>query len=159
MQRTKSSMFSALAGWLDGAVLADVYAGAGAVGIEAISRGARFVHFVERDRLALEALRENLARCGIDASRYCVHAEATASVMEASPCPLGDATIVFADPPYDADLAGELLRRVTLAKLPSLSWLVVEHRTRAMVEAPHGMTMERQRRFGDTTVTYFVSSR
>lgn len=156
MQRTKASLFSTLADELDGAVFVDLYAGAGAVGIEALSRGARCVHFVEHNRAGLDALRENLERCGIDSSRYRIHPDAVARVMEARPFPLADATIVFADPPYDADVAGDLLRRVTLAFLPLLSTLVVEHRTRTAVEAPRDMVIERQRRFGDTTVTYFV---
>jgi 16S rRNA (guanine(966)-N(2))-methyltransferase RsmD len=156
MQRTKASVFSTLAEALDGAVFVDLYAGAGAVGIEALSRGARFVHFVERDRSALEALRENLERCGIDERRYRIHADAVARVMEARPFALGDATVVFADPPYDVDLGADLLRRVPLSSLPSLSTLVVEHRTRTAVEAPDGMVIDRERRFGETTVTYFV---
>jgi 16S rRNA (guanine966-N2)-methyltransferase len=156
MQRTKASMFSSLGPWLEGAVFADLYAGAGAVGIEALSRGARFAHFVECDRSALDALRGNLAHCGIDASRFRVHEAAVANVLDARPCPIADATIVFADPPYDADVGEELLRRVALAAMPSLSRLVVEHRTRVSVAAPPGMTKERERRFGDTTTTTFV---
>lgn len=156
MQRTKASMFSSLAGDVDGGVFADLYAGAGAVGIEALSRGARFVHFVERDRAALDALRANLTHCGIEARRFCVHGEAVAGVLDARPCPLADATVVFADPPYDIDVGDELLARVALEALPSMKWLVVEHRTRASIVAPPGMTMERARRFGETTLSYFV---
>ncbi len=154
MQRTKASMFSSLAGWIEGAVFADLYAGAGAVGIEALSRGARFVHFVECDRVALEALRANLAHCGIEASRFRVHGAAVAGVLDARPCPLGDAAVVFADPPYDVDAGDELVSRVAVEALPALQWLVVEHRTRAAIVAPAGLTMERERRFGETMLTY-----
>ena len=156
MQRTKASLFSALAPGMDGAVFVDLYAGAGAVGIEAISRGARRAHFVEHDRTMVNALRENLTRCGIEADRYRVHAESVAQVMSARPCPIADATIVFADPPYDVDVGDDLLAHVSLDVLPALMWLVVEHRTRVIIEPPSGMSIERQRRFGDTTVTYFV---
>ncbi len=156
MQRTKASMFSSLAADVDGAVFADLYAGAGAVGIEALSRGARFVHFVETNRAALDALRENLARCEVDATRFRVHGDPVASVLDARPCPLADASVVFADPPYDLALDDELVARVSLAALPSLAWLVVEHRARARVDAPRGMTKERERRFGETMLTYFA---
>jgi 16S rRNA (guanine966-N2)-methyltransferase len=156
MQRTKASMFSALAGWIDGAVFADLYAGAGAVGIEAISRGARFVHFVEQDRAATAALLENLERCAIGPDRYGVYTASVESVLVARPSALRDATVVFADPPYDADVNTELLARASPASLPSLAWLVVEHRTRTPVVAPPELVIERQRRFGDTTVSYFV---
>jgi 16S rRNA (guanine966-N2)-methyltransferase len=157
MQRTKASVFSALAPWMDGAVFADLYAGAGAVGIEAISRGARVAHFVEHDRTMISALRENLARCDLEADRYRVHAEGVAQVMSARPCPIADATIVFADPPYDVDVGDDLLSHVSLDSLPALVWLVVEHRTRAVIDPPQRMSIERQRRFGDTTVTYFTA--
>ncbi len=156
MQRTKASLFSSLGARLEGAVFADLYAAGGAVGIEALSRGARFVHFVERDRIALDALRGNLERCGIHASRFRVHAQRVAHVLDTRPCPIAETTIVFADPPYDADIGEELLTRVALDVLPSLSCLVVEHRTRVAVAAPRGMTTERERRFGDTTTTTFV---
>jgi 16S rRNA (guanine966-N2)-methyltransferase len=158
MQRTKASVFSALAPWMDSAVFADLYAGAGAVGIEAISRGARAAHFVEQDRTMIDALRENLVGCSIDADRSHVHAAPVAQVMDARPCPIADATIVFADPPYDVDVGDDLLSRVSLDAMPALAWLVVEHRTRTIIEPPPGLSIERQRRFGDTTVTYFVPS-
>ncbi len=156
MQRTKASMFSSLGARVEGAVFADLYAGAGAVGIEALSRGARFAHFVECDRTALDALRENLKLCGIEAGRFRVHEAAVAHVLDARPCPIADATIVFADPPYDAEVGEELLARVSLEAMPSLACLVLEHRTRVRVAAPQGMTTERERRFGDTTTTTFV---
>ncbi len=155
MQRTKASLLSSLADELQGAVFADLYAGAGAVGIEAISRGAQFVHFVERERAALDALRDNVRVCDIvDRSR--VHADTVARVLDARPCPLAAATIAFADPPYEADIDDELLRRIDVAALPALHWLVVEHRTRVVPATPDGMQSERARRFGDTTLTYFV---
>lgn len=156
MQRTKASLFSSLVHALEGATFVDLFAGAGAVGIEAISRGARFVHFVERDRAALAALRENLAACRIDAGRFMVHGESVARILDARPCPVADATLVFADPPYDADLDEALIRHVALDALPELEWLIVERQTRAAITAPAGMTMDRERRFGETTVSYFV---
>ena len=156
MQRTKASLFSSLVRALEGATFVDLFAGAGAVGIEAFSRGARFVHFVERDRAALAALRANLAACRIDAERSCVHGESVARILDARPCPIADATIVFADPPYDADLDRELMQHVSLEALPHLEWLVVERQTRAAVAAPPGSRLERERRFGETTVSYFV---
>jgi len=156
MQRTKASLFSSLAGELEGAVFADLYAGAGAVGIEALSRGARLVHFVERDRAALHALHENATACRIEPGQLRVHARAVAEVLDARPSPIGDASIVFADPPYDADIGDELTGRITIDSMPLLEWLVIEHHTRTALTAPPGMTIERARRFGETTLTYFV---
>ena len=155
MQRTKASVFSSLSPWLDGAVFVDLYAGAGAVGIEALSRGAAFVHFVERDRVAVDALRENLIRCDIEASRFRVHAGTVAEILIARPNPIPDAKIIFADPPYDADVNDDLTSRLDAQSMPALSWLVIEHRTRVLIEAPRGMSLQRDRRFGETTLSYF----
>jgi 16S rRNA (guanine966-N2)-methyltransferase len=156
MQRTKQSMFSSLGEAMRGAVFADLYAGAGAVGIEAWSRGAAYVHFVEQDRDALEALADNLRSCGVPAACADVHAASVVDVLDARPSPIADADIVFADPPYETDVAEELLGRVTLDAMARLAWLVVEHRTRTRLVAPPGMLVERQRRFGDTTLSTFV---
>jgi 16S rRNA (guanine966-N2)-methyltransferase len=158
MQRTKASLFSSLVRSLEGATFVDLFAGAGAVGIEALSRGARFAHFVERDRAALEALRANLATCRVEAGRFFVHGDSVARILDARPCPIADATLVFADPPYDADLDDALMRHVSLAAMPELEWLVVERRTRAIVTAPADMILDRERRFGETMVSYFVAN-
>lgn len=159
MQRTKASMFSSLAGWIDGAVFADLFAGGGAVGIEALSRGACLVHFVERERAALAALHDNLERCAIESERYRVHAEPVARVLDGRPCAIADAAVVYADPPYDADVGRELLERFDAGAMRALSWLVVEHRTRAAVVPPGGMRVERRRRFGETTLSYLAPER
>ena len=156
MQRTKESLFSALGSRVEGAVFADLYAGAGAVGIDALSRGARRVHFVEVERDAVRLLRENLALCGADPARYVVHAARVADVLAASPCPLADAAIVFADPPYDMNAGDDLLAALDPLALPALDILVLEHRTRSAVVPPAHLRVERERRFGDTLLSYFV---
>ncbi len=139
-----------------GAVFADLYAGAGAVGIEALSRGARFAHFVESGRDAIECLQTNLARLGVEPARYRIHRATVGAVLDQAPCPLADATIVFADPPYDAGGADDVIRRLRAAEFARLDVVVVEHRTRVEVAPPDGMVLERDRRFGDTTLSYFV---
>lgn len=156
MQRTRESLFSALGEALRGAVFADLYAGAGAVGIEALSRGARHVHFVEVERDAVRVLRENLAACGADAAHYTVHNARVSDVLAAQPCPLADATVVFADPPYDTDASTDLLARLQPATLPALATLVVEHRARRALAVPAHLGVERARRFGDTMLTYLT---
>lgn len=158
MQRTRLSLFSSLGEVVEGAVFADLYAGAGAVGMEALSRGARHVHFVEWNREALAALAQNLAACAVDRGRYSIHAAGVPAVLDARPCPLGDTRVAFADPPYDADVGGELLSRLHVAEFDGLETLVVEHRTKVALTPPSGLQVGRERRFGDTTLTYFVPS-
>jgi 16S rRNA (guanine966-N2)-methyltransferase len=155
-QRTRESLFGSLGAGIYGAVFADLYAGAGGVGIEALSRGAGFVHFVERDAQALSALQRNLAAFGIEDERHRIHAVPVSALLARHPCPIADARVVFADPPYDLDVQADLLAELRVERFTGLEIVVVEHRTRQPVAAPDGMRIERERRFGDTTLTYLV---
>lgn len=155
-QRTRASLFSSLGELVPGAVFADLFAGAGGVGIEALSRGARFVHFVESSRDAVDHLRRNLASLAIEAARCRVYHATVASVLDQQPCPFADATLVFADAPYEADVDADLLQHFRAAEFVRLEMLVVEHRTRRGVLPPEGMVIDRARRFGDTTLSYIV---
>lgn len=156
MLRTRLSLFSSLGERLDGIVFVDLFAGAGAVGIEAASRGAARVHFVESDAAALAALRENLSALGLGPDRCTIHAGTVSALLDERPCPLAGARVVFADPPYDLDANAELTTRFRAAEFTSLACLVVEHRVRAAPEAPAGLVVGRARRFGDTVLTTFV---
>jgi 16S rRNA (guanine966-N2)-methyltransferase len=153
MQRTRSSLFSSLGERVPGAVFADLFAGGGAVGLEALSRGAARAHFVERNRDAVAAIRENVRVLGIPADRAVVHATTVAAILDAEPCPIADATIVFADPPYDIDVNNEMLQRLRANVFAQLETVVVEHRVRTVLEPPAGLVVTRARRFGDTVLT------
>ncbi|HEX6790103.1 MAG TPA: RsmD family RNA methyltransferase [Candidatus Krumholzibacteria bacterium] len=156
MQRTKHSFFSSLGGALRGVVFADCFAGAGAVGIEALSLGAGFVHFIELQRDAVEALRANLVLCGAPSSRYHVHHARVAEVLARDPNPLRGVSVLFADPPYDADIERELLDALRPERFDHLDMAVIEHRSKHAVVAPDGFLIQRERKFGETTLTYLV---
>ncbi|HEU4364099.1 MAG TPA: RsmD family RNA methyltransferase [Candidatus Krumholzibacteria bacterium] len=156
MQRTRLSLFSSLGERLDGLTFADLFAGAGAVGIEAASRGAARVHFVESDGTVLAALHANLAALGLGPDRCTIHARRVAALLDERPCPIAGAQVVFADPPYDLDLNDELLTRFRAREFAALRCLVVEHGVRSTLAVPAGLVVGRARRFGDTVLTTFV---
>jgi 16S rRNA (guanine966-N2)-methyltransferase len=142
----------AMLGELDGARVLDLFAGSGALGIEALSRGAAHAVFVERDPAAVRVLRENLAALGIEGEAAEVRrADALAALQSAS---AGQETydLVLIDPPYRQahDLGPGLA-----AGLPSLlgpaARIVVETDRRAPLELP--LEIERERRYGDTLIT------
>jgi 16S rRNA (guanine966-N2)-methyltransferase len=140
--RVREAIFNSLgsAGVLDGAVVADLYAGSGAIGIEALSRGAERCIFVERDRAALRALNDNLDALDLrDRSR--VLSSDALSVAATI-----DADIVFADPPYDFDAWADLLSRVRAD-------LVIAE-AGAAVDAPAGWDVTRDKKYGRTRVTF-----
>ena len=142
--KVRQATFNALesAGDLEGALVLDLFAGSGALGIEALSRGAARATFVERDRGALEALRANLAALGL-ADR------STVVVGDALRHTDGRWDLVLLDPPYAFEGWDELLGRLDAA--------VVVCESAAAVQAPAGWRLARVKRYGSTVVTIFRS--
>ncbi|MCC6586982.1 MAG: 16S rRNA (guanine(966)-N(2))-methyltransferase RsmD [Bryobacterales bacterium] len=95
--RLRESLFNVLAPMIEDTVFVDAYAGSGAVGIEALSRGARRAIFIERSRSAVQVLRDNLHSLGLDARAQVIHGS-VGTYLKAQP---GD--IVFLDPPYELE--------------------------------------------------------
>jgi 16S rRNA (guanine966-N2)-methyltransferase len=144
--RVREAIFNSLgsAGVLDGAVVADLFAGSGAIGIEALSRGAERCIFVERDRAALRALHDNLDALDLGGRSKVLAADAMSVAGTI------DADIVFADPPYDFDAWDGLLARV------SADLVVAE--SGSAVAAPVGWTVTRDKKYGRTRVTFLERS-
>ncbi len=140
--RVREAVFNSLtsAGLIEGALVADLFAGSGAIGIEALSRGAEHCVFVERDRAALAALDENLTTLGLR-DRATVRAADALTAVAAL-----DADIVFADPPYGFDRWEELITRARTGLLVAESG--------AEIDAPAGWNVTRARRYGRTRVTF-----
>lgn len=148
--RVREATFNALSslGALDDAVVVDLFAGSGALGIEALSRGASSAVFVERDPEALEALRANLRELELTEVARVVAGDALGALAA-----VGDATLVVADPPYGFDRWTELLALVA-AHLPS-AHLVVAESDRSLADEPglDGWESVRAKRYGRTHVT------
>lgn len=140
--RVREAIFNSLgsAGVLEGAIVADLFAGSGAIGIEALSRGAERCIFVERDRAALRALRDNLEALDLTGRAKVLGADVLSVVATI------DADIVFADPPYGFDSWVELLGRVRAD-------LVIAE-AGSSVDAPTGWTVTRDKKYGRTRVTF-----
>jgi 16S rRNA (guanine966-N2)-methyltransferase len=101
--RLRETLFNILAPRMEGAVFADLYAGSGAVGIEALSRGARLVHFVDNAAAAVAAIRENLAALEIRSGFKIESGSVSAALRRLSEAsPEQRCAIVFLDPPYAA---------------------------------------------------------
>ena len=154
--RVRESLFDILAGRVEGACFLDGYAGTGAVGIEALSRGASSCAFVESDRTAARILGENLAGLRIE-SRACVlvqRFERAAARLGAG----GDAFhIVFLDPPYGP---GDLLRALRLVDARGLlrphGLLIAEHDAGLLLPEREGrLGRVRVARYGGTSLTFF----
>ncbi|HEU0086668.1 MAG TPA: 16S rRNA (guanine(966)-N(2))-methyltransferase RsmD [Pseudonocardiaceae bacterium] len=160
-ERVREAVFSAVQARrdLEGARVLDLYAGSGALGLEALSRGAAHVRFVESDRRAVAVLRRNIETLGLGGPEGVaaqVSVASVAAVLSAVPGEPYD--VVLADPPYALD--DDTVSRV-LAALARGGWLasgavlVVERPARAVPPSwPDGVVALTQRRYGDTAVHY-----
>ena len=150
--RVREALFSML-GSVDGANVLDLYAGSGALGIEALSRGAASATFVDSDAAALRAVRSNLERLGIDGARV-VRADALAFLRGAA----GRAErwdLVMCDPPYRlAPRLSEPLGSLLVRVLATGAGVVVESSSRHPLELE--LPLRKERRYGDTRIAIYV---
>ena len=148
--RLRETLFDILAPRIEGAVFVDGYAGTGAVGIEALSRGARHCYFLERNRTALAVLRENLGSLGLEARATVVPGRASVTLAQCR------ADLVFLDPPYDQDRVYAAALEVLSQEPPGL--VIVQHSVRFEPGGRHGLLHEIRRvRQGDNALTFFES--
>jgi 16S rRNA (guanine966-N2)-methyltransferase len=160
--RAREGLFAtveAIRGGLTGAAVLDLYAGSGAVGLEALSRGATDVLLVEADAQAARVIRANIAALGLPGARV-VNAT-VARALAAGPPQQRQRDFVFADPPYA--VPDEELTAVLTALMPG--WLApgalvaVERATRSGAPTwPAGYEPDRSRRYGEATVWYGLAA-
>ena len=147
--RVKETLFGILGDRVPDARALDLYAGSGAIGIEALSRGAEHVDFVERDRAAVQALRSNLVRTRLEENAT-VHEAAVERFLASAE---GDWDVVVLDPPYEVRAIVAPLRALVPHLAPGAS-VVIKHFWRTETPEVEGLAVTRQRRFGETMLTF-----
>ena len=154
--KLRETLFNVLASRIPGARVMDAYAGTGALGIEAISRGARHVTFVESDRRAQALIGENLAACGIETGYDMVRSSAVRALQTIAASPGFVAfDIILLDPPYDRPPA-EALEGLD-GVLASGGWVVLEHARRIAVPERHDrLDRTRDLRSGDSALAFYT---
>ena len=162
--RLRETLFNILGPRIEGARFVDLYAGSGAVGIEAISRGAEFVWFAEREKPAVAAIRANLAALKI-AGGYALEDRGVGKLLESMVEKERKAEIVFLDPPWEAveeyDFALHFLCRNTSELLSEGAIVVAEHGKKLppaeMYKAKNGGVLERYRLSvqGDAALSFY----
>jgi 16S rRNA (guanine(966)-N(2))-methyltransferase RsmD len=146
--RLRETLFDILMPRLEGATFLDAYAGTGAVGIEALSRGARHAYFLERNRLALEAIRENLATLELERRATVLSGPVLRSL------PSCQADIIFLDPPYEQER--EYRAALEILSEDAASLVVVQHSVRlAMPEAVGVRRRSRLVKQGDNALSFY----
>ena len=154
--RVREALFSILGASVEDASVLDLFAGSGALGLEALSRGAARAVFVEAAPVSIGALHKNIQRLGAEVARV-----ARGRVEDTLPRLARDGEtfdLVFLDPPYNKGLAGEILARLGAGPLlrPGAR-VVAEHE--ADLSPPEilegGLTRDDSRRYGDTVLTFY----
>jgi 16S rRNA (guanine(966)-N(2))-methyltransferase RsmD len=167
--RLRETLFNVLAPRIQGAAFLDLYAGSGAVGMEALSRGAASVDFVEKAPAALNVLRGNLERLGL-AEGFRIHSSSVAAFLRRAvssiPKPGRDEKreryeVVFLDPPWDAapEYAAtlRLLGGSAAGSLADDALVIAEHRRKELLEDHYGsLTRTRLLEQGDAALSFYA---
>ena len=154
--RVKQTLFAILDPDLRGATVLDLFAGSGAGGIEALSRGAAHATFVERDAAAVRVIKANLERTGLADRATVTRSDVIGWLRDPMRVRATPATIALLDPPYDdtAALSGTLEALAPL--LATGARVVAKHFWRDAPPAFVGLlASERERRFGETALTFY----
>ena len=155
--RVKQTLFAILEPDLDGAVVADLFAGSGAGGIEALSRGAERAVFVEQHAATARVIAANLRRTGLDGRGRVVARDAIAWLGDtAGAAAAGPFDLVLVDPPYEDTAALQRTLELVGTHLTRDGQVVAKHFWRDAPPAEIGLlASRRERRFGETALTFY----
>ena len=148
--KLRETLFNILAPHIDGARVVDGYAGTGAIGIEALSRGAAHVTFIEKNRRAAALIEENLKACGVEAG-YTIRC---ADVVAALDAPASAFDLILLDPPYDTENVSAALDAVA-RHLAGDGLVVLERATRREPEESAALQRVRDVKSGDSTLSFY----
>jgi 16S rRNA (guanine966-N2)-methyltransferase len=155
--RVREALFGILgsAGALEGARVLDLYAGTGALALEALSRGANRAVLVESSRDALAAIRANVAALGLDGRARVLACEVERALDRLSA--LGPFDLVLADPPWALVDSGDAPRALAAAAsvVAPEGLVVLEHAARTPAPSIAGLLGDQSRRYGDTALTFY----
>jgi 16S rRNA (guanine(966)-N(2))-methyltransferase RsmD len=147
--RLRESLFNILGASVEGCVFVDAYAGTGAVGIEALSRGARRAVFLEKSRKAVETIRKNLESLKIGARALVIQGPAHSHLGE------WNADIVFVDPPYEKHREYQACFESLESKPPALA--VFQHSVRfALPDVVGPLRIARRMKHGDNALSFYT---
>lgn len=151
--RLKESLFNILAPQIVGSRLLDLFAGTGSLGIEALSRGAEFVLFCDRNKEAVNIIKKNLELCHFTSKAQISQGDALTLIDRIE----GEYRMVFVDPPYNLNLAYRALERIALASwLTDETLVLIEHHIKEVLPSEiNGLTRKRQLKQGEKQFSFY----
>ena len=158
-EKVREALFDILQPRIVGATFFDLFAGVGAIGIEALSRGSSGVVLVEKNPTAIQFIRRNLQVHQLS-DRARAYSTDALSFLARPPANRGRADLVFLDPPYSGDLIRKTLPRLASSDMiHSDSWVIVEHHHKQEIDEEIGdLRLFRQRRYGETLLSFYCKA-
>ena len=151
--KVREALFAVLGKRIDGARVLDLFAGSGALGFEAMSRGAGSVVFVDSDAGAVMSIRRNAVRLIPDANRWRILPMNAARALRML---RGNFDVVLMDPPYQRGAADELTTLMQRGLLSEKGVVVLEHPSATVAALPSSMRVVKHTKYGDTALTFAV---
>ena len=155
--RIKESLFNIISSHFeDSLIVADIFAGTGNLGIEALSRGASEAFFIEKDKNALAIIKKNIDLCRVKEKSRIIPLEADKGIalLEKNGQTLD---LIFLDPPYNQGLAHETLEILGQSSLAKGALVIAEYASREEIKKQYRiLNMQDTRRYGDTSLSFFT---
>ncbi len=151
--RVKEALFSILGPRIPGAFFIDLYAGSGAIGIEALSRGADYCIFVENKRTNVALIKENITNTGLNSKARVICADAVKAITSLAAENV-KADLLFMDPPYDLIDIVTLLDSTLDRNIVSDSGLIIAEHAFSNRQWAEKFNSTRQKKYGDTCLTF-----
>jgi len=158
--KVREALFEILKNRIEGAVFLDLYCGSGAIGIEALSRGAKKTTFIDNDRKCVSILKRNLGKLAVPAGSYDIYNKDCMDILrrcglEASSC--GPFDVVFLDPPYNKELAKNTLIGLSGCDILTPNAVVIAEVFKKEILPDEFGTLRKTRsyKYGDTVLEFF----
>lgn len=153
LSRVKEAVFSSLAQEVGECVFLDVFAGTGQIGIEAMSRGAKKVYFIENDKTALELLKQNIQKLKPQEQTYAVHFGDCLHVLDTM-TPL-QCDLIYLDPPHAYTETNALLQKIIVGNmLCDRGLIILEEGVNNQISLPEELIVLKTKKYGKTSIRY-----
>jgi len=152
LDRVKEAMFSMLIPYIQNAVVLDLFAGFGGLGLEAVSRGASEAVLVERSRKNIEVIKENISLCNFEKEVKVIRDD----VFDFLKSNNKKFDIILMDPPYKKEFGEKLLKRIKKNHiLKNNGIIVIEHSKKENLKSQNNLVKIKDKKYGDTKLTVF----
>lgn len=154
--RVKESLFNILGSKVTDSIFLDLFAGTGNIGIEALSRGARFCYFVDNSTISIKYIKENLSILGLIKNFKIIQKDANEAV-EIFKENIIRFDIIYIDPPYYKNLINEILKKISMYKLLNKNGLIVaeHHKNDILFDSYETLKKIRTQKYGETILSFY----